>query len=313
MITALWKSLSWRLASSQAVTVWTAAHQIFMCDTEIFRLRVNHPPRSRNNRSFERTSRRPRELKPKPTQTLTPSAHSSVHWRFVLVTAVVLRAVTATETLWPCWLGPRLRREVEICCQLVTKIHQLSVLISLWAAGASADSRVDRFLLVVLCKHVRLPFPLCSPAERPQIFTAWVKHRRAADGTTTTQSGPKPWTSDGLPDEPGWWMAPVVWINGFPAAAAVFTESSDKLELRSAAKELRLLVRSFSTADLWDDHFRDYERGTGQQSQLTLGVDRFPVSEFNTMLKSVHVRLSMHLKYQTQSCLLCLFPVLFLS
>lgn len=161
-----------------------------MCDMEIFRLRVNHLPRSRNNQSFERTSRRPQELKPKPTQTLTPSAHSSVHWRFVLVTAVVLRAVTATETLWPCWLGPRLRRGVEICCQLVTKIHQLSVLISLRAAGASADSRVDRFLLVVLCKHVRLPFPLCSPAERPQIFTASVKHHRAADGTTTTQSGP---------------------------------------------------------------------------------------------------------------------------
>lgn len=37
-------------------------------------------------------------------------------------------------------------------------------------------------------------------------------------------------------------MAPVVWINGFPAAAAaVFTEDSDKLELRSAAKELRRL------------------------------------------------------------------------
>lgn len=106
-------------------------------------------------------------LKLKPTQKHTyPPTHSSIQWvTFCLVTAIVARAVTATETVWLCWLEQCWEWRVEICCQVITKIHKLSLLITAGAAGDHTEESIRCaqtvsacFFSSSCCKHILLPF-----------------------------------------------------------------------------------------------------------------------------------------------------------
>lgn len=99
---------------------------------------VNYLLSRQEHQGFEETSQRLKRLEveahPK-THTHTPTRSFIQRVTFCLVTAIVARTVTTTETVWPCWLGQRLERRVEKCCQVITKIHKLSLLITAWAAG----------------------------------------------------------------------------------------------------------------------------------------------------------------------------------